>query len=70
MTCPICAGALSALTDPASDTAPWRCPSCFRGWWNAELTTEARGAFDAATRSFTAEMAEQLELEILIEQES
>lgn len=48
--CPHC-GAQLAPVALTPDCAPWLCSGCRLGFWVAELTTEARLAWDKATRS-------------------
>src|SRR5579863_1857111 len=33
-------------------TPPWRCAHCRRAWWDAELTDEARAAYNKHTDDF------------------
>jgi hypothetical protein len=42
--CPSCGGALSSVEGDAQ-TAPWGCYPCGLGFWNAELTDEARANY-------------------------
>lgn len=42
--CPKCGAQLQPHVGPGQD-APWLCVGCARGWWCAELTTEARARF-------------------------
>jgi transposase-like protein len=47
--CPICGGTLTAVKLNGR-SAPWLCPPCHRGFWNAELTPEAHAAWRPAHR--------------------
>lgn len=52
LTCPICGRELTATPeDRHPDTPPFVCNADARAWWGSELTSEARKAFDKATRS-------------------
>ena len=49
--CPNCGSHLaSVMLGPA--TAPYLCARCRLGWWNAELTGEARKAWNPRTGAF------------------
>ena len=55
-TCPGCGDQLTVLDPPPNDaTPPFMCEADVRGWWPAELTPEARAAWDPVTRTFGAE---------------
>jgi hypothetical protein len=54
-TCPSCGRDLVELDPPPnSQSAPWTCYPCVRGWWPAELTLAARECWDSVRRSFRA----------------
>lgn len=44
VSCPKCGGGLVVHVGPGQN-APWLCEGCRRGWWQAELTSEARRRF-------------------------
>lgn len=50
MNCPICGDELQRVERLNPTWAPWVSVNCSRGWWDAELTPEARAGFDPARR--------------------
>ena len=50
-TCPNCNDPLVPIVAP-HDTPPWKCTHCLMGWWNAELTLEARQAWHPEIEDF------------------
>lgn len=50
--CPGCGQRLQPSVLGAA-TPPWQCQLCRRGWWNAELTPDARLAYQPAWRTHT-----------------
>lgn len=53
--CPNCGDDLQDVTASRGDTPPWVSPGCARGWWDAELSVQARKAWVPGLRSFTTE---------------
>ena len=47
-TCPRCGEPLKPLVAPGCQP-PWACRGCHRAWWEAELTPEAREAYNPLT---------------------
>jgi len=45
-TCPLCGRNLIVVGAADHDTPPWLCVPCHRGWWDTELTSKARHAWD------------------------
>lgn len=67
--CPNCGGTLAALA--VAGSPPWLCAECARAWWDAELSAEARGAWDSTTRSHgTGQKAERVRKAALDEHEA
>jgi hypothetical protein len=52
--CPICGVPLTAIdTGTNRESPPWGCyENCLRGWFNAELTPEARDAWNPALQDW------------------
>jgi hypothetical protein len=50
-TCPNCSDPLVPLATD-EQTPPWKCSHCLLGWWNGELTTEARAAWRNGVQDF------------------
>lgn len=71
MTCPNCGKRLLHDLDPADpSTPPYQCLDCVRGWWPAEITKQAREAWDPTTRSFTKKgIAKSKEIEAVADSE-
>lgn len=58
--CPNCGDALQPVAGN-SQTPPWGCfVNCARGWWEAELTPQARAVWNSVTRSFMGPTARQI----------
>lgn len=49
--CPHCGNELTPIA-LGPDTAPWLCAGCHRGYFNAELTSEARARYRPAARDY------------------
>ena len=59
MTCPNCGKLLEELdVEDNPDTPPYLCSLCSHGWWPAELTAEAKAAWDPTVNSFCGPDAE------------
>lgn len=53
LTCLNDGAALDMVSQPF--TPPWRCSQCNHGWWNSELTDDARAAWRPQFQDFGTE---------------
>ena len=55
--CPACGRILTVPAVTGADATPLVCLPCFRGWWNAELTSPARVLYDRELRDYGTDPA-------------
>lgn len=59
--CPGCGTQLKYVLLARGDTPPWKCATCWRGWWPAELDPRARSSWDPRTRTHgTSPVAQEI----------
>lgn len=67
--CPNCGAQLTPVTGPGGDTPPWVCHLCRLGWWCAELTADAREAWQSCTQTFRWDALAGIQAAIVLERQ-
>ena len=68
-TCPNDGTQLAEVRDRSPEWAPFVCSSCHRAWWPAELTAEARRAWNPAVQAFEGPPADFVALHALVDRD-